>query len=54
VGCNFVRNGRDLLMAAGYERIQRLLESRGFRVHSVDLSEFRKADGGPTCLSLLI
>lgn len=54
VGCNFVRNGRDLLMAAGYNRIQQLLEARGFRVHAVDLSEFRKADGGPTCLSLLV
>jgi dimethylargininase len=53
VGCNFVRNGRDLLMAAGYGRIRGLLEARGFRVHEVDLSEFRKADGGPTCLSLL-
>jgi dimethylargininase len=54
VGCNFVRNGRDLLMAAGYDRIQQVLEARGFRVHPVDLSEFRKADGGPTCLSLPI
>jgi dimethylargininase len=54
VGCNFVRNGRDLLMAAGYPRIKGLLEDRGFRVHTVDLTEFRKADGGPTCLSLLV
>ena len=54
VGCNFVRNRRDLLMAAGFDRVAKLLEDRGLRVHAVDLSEFRKADGGPTCLSLLI
>jgi dimethylargininase len=48
VGCNFVRNGRDLLMAAGYPRIQGFLEDRGFHVHTLDLSEFRKAEGGPT------
>ena len=54
VGCNFVRIGRNLLMAAGYDRIQWLLETRGFRVSAVDLSEFRKADGGPTCLCLLV
>ena len=30
-----------------------LLESRGFEVHAVDLSELEKAEGGPSCLSLL-
>ncbi len=27
-----------------------VLDSRGVRVHGVDLSEFRKGAGGPTCL----
>jgi dimethylargininase len=53
-GCNFVRVGSDVLMAAGFDRVAKLLEDRGLRVHALDLSEFRKADGGPTCLSLLI
>jgi dimethylargininase len=53
-GCNFVRIGGDVLMAAGFDRVAKLLEERGLHVHAVDLSEFRKADGGPTCLSLLI
>jgi N-dimethylarginine dimethylaminohydrolase len=34
--------------------VRELLEQRGLRVNEVDLSEFAKADGGPTCLSLLV
>jgi N-dimethylarginine dimethylaminohydrolase len=29
-----------------------ILEQKGVRVHRVDLSEFRKGAGGPTCLIL--
>lgn len=54
VGCNFVTVGDNVLMAAGYEKVRSMLEAAGFRVHEVDLSEFAKADGGPTCLSLLV
>lgn len=32
----------------------RALEEKGVRVHSIDLSEFRKGTGGPTCLVLPI
>lgn len=53
-GCNFLSIQGDVLMSSGYGRVRRLLEDRGFRVHEVDLSEFAKADGGPTCLSLLV
>jgi dimethylargininase len=52
-GCNFVVLGKDVVMASGFPRVRKLLEDRGFGVHEVDLSEFAKADGGPTCLSLL-
>jgi dimethylargininase len=52
-GCNFLAIEDDIVMASGHERVRKLLEDRGFRVHEVDLSEFTKADGGPTCLSLL-
>lgn len=52
-GCNFVTLAEDVLMAAGYPGVRSLLEARGFRVFEVNLSEFVKADGGPTCLSLL-
>lgn len=53
-GCNFVNIDGDVLMASGYGTVRRLLEDRSFRVHEVDLSEFAKADGGPTCLSLIV
>jgi arginine deiminase len=32
----------------------RELEKEGITVHSIDLSEFRKGTGGPTCLILPI
>ena len=32
----------------------RALEEKGVKVHSIDLSEFRKGTGGPTCLILPI
>lgn len=54
VGCNFLTVGDDVLMAAGYGKVRSLVEAAGFWVHEVDLSEFTKADGGPTCLSLLV
>lgn len=34
------------------EEAMEILESRGVRVHGVNLSEFRKGAGGPTCLIL--
>jgi dimethylargininase len=53
-GCNFVVLEGDVVMASGFAAVRKLVEDRGFRVHELDLSEFAKADGGPTCLSLLI
>jgi dimethylargininase len=52
-GCNFVVLEGDVVMASGFAAVRKLVEDRGFRVHELDLSEFAKADGGPTCLSLL-
>jgi dimethylargininase len=46
-------NGR-LCMHDGFPRTRAMLESRGFDVFPVDLSEFIKAEAGPTCLSLLL
>lgn len=43
-----------LVMPAGFPRTERLLGERGYRVEIVDLSELRKAEGGPTCLSILV
>lgn len=51
--CNALGLGEFVVAPAGYERTIRLLEGRGFRVLSVPVSEFAKADGGVTCLSLV-
>lgn len=42
------------LMPAGYPTTRALLEGEGLRVVELDLSEFAKAEAGPTCLSLII
>ena len=41
-------------MAAGHERTAALIRARGFAVETTDLSEFAKAEGCFTCLSLLL
>jgi dimethylargininase len=41
-----------LIMPAGYPATRALLEEVGFPITELDTSEFRKMDGGLTCLSL--
>lgn len=53
-GASVLALGRALVMPASYPRTRALLESRGFTTCAVDLSELQKAEGGPTCLSVLI
>jgi dimethylargininase len=43
-----------LVMPAGFPRTLELLRRRGLCVEVIDLSELRKAEGGPTCLSILL
>lgn len=43
-----------VLMAAGFPATRNAIEAAGFRVRELDASEFRKADGALTCLSLLL
>jgi N-dimethylarginine dimethylaminohydrolase len=31
-----------------------MLDGRAYPVHEVELTEIRKAEGGPTCLSILL
>jgi len=49
---NCVRVNDRVLLAAGYPRLQRDLIARGFTPLLLDMSEFRKMDGGLSCLSL--
>jgi dimethylargininase len=46
--------GDVVAMAAGFPRTQAMLESRGFRVVVLDISEIQKAEGGLSCMSVLL
>jgi len=41
-----------ILVAEGYPLFTRTLEKLGYPIHRLDMSEFRKMDGGLSCLSL--
>jgi dimethylargininase len=49
---NCVRVNDAILVAAGYPRIHAALEGGNWRVVRLEMSEFRKMDGGLSCLSL--
>jgi dimethylargininase len=49
---NCVRVNDRVLVAQGYPTTERILEERGHAIIALDLSEFRKMDGGVSCLSL--
>ena len=49
-----VRMGEAVLMAAEHVQSSDVIQKLGFKVKGVELSEFAKAEGGVTCLSLLI
>jgi dimethylargininase len=49
---NCVRVNDAILVAAGYPQVSAALESRGCRIVQLQVSEFRKMDGGLSCLSL--
>ncbi len=50
--CNAVVLGRDVVLNAGVPKLSRSLESAGYRVHPVELSEFLKSGGSAKCLTL--
>lgn len=41
-----------IIVPKGYEDTKKLIEAQGYEVIEVDVSEFRKLDGGLSCLSL--
>ena len=51
-GANCVRVNDRVLVAAGFHRLTADLKARGFNPLVLDMSEFRKMDGGLSCLSL--
>jgi dimethylargininase len=50
---NAVAVGNRVLMARGFPATQRMIAKAGFEVIPLDTTEFRKADGSLTCLSVL-
>lgn len=50
---NIVRVGESLCVGAAFPRTAEMLSRRGYDVRVVDVSEFAKAEGSLTCLSLL-
>ncbi|MEX3968438.1 dimethylarginine dimethylaminohydrolase family protein [Paraburkholderia sp. EG286B] len=50
--CNTLEVNGELITPAGYPRVQERLEALGMPLHVLDAGEFRKMDGGLTCLSL--
>jgi dimethylargininase len=49
---NCVRVNQALLVPSGYPQVSAALASRGHRLVHLEMSEFRKVDGGLSCLSL--
>ena len=49
---NCIRVNDCVLIAAGYPTLRAMLSARGYRVVTLPMSEFRKMDGGLSCLSL--
>src|SRR2546423_1230056 len=50
---NVLRVERTLCVGAAFPRTARKLAARGYDVRAVDCSEFAKAEGALTCMSLL-
>lgn len=53
-GANVLPVGETIVLPAAHVRTAELLAQAGFPVTAVDISEFAKAEGGVTCLSLLL
>jgi dimethylargininase len=50
--CNMLCINHRLLIPAGFPSARNKLKGLGLEILEVDMSEFRKMDGGPTCLSI--
>jgi dimethylargininase len=51
---NVLAHGANVLVADGFPRTRDALAALGFHVIALDSSEFRKADGALTCLSIVL
>jgi dimethylargininase len=53
-GANVALVGSRVLMSATHVRTADLLSRNGFQLRTIAISEFEKAEGGVTCLSILL
>ena len=53
-GANVTLVRSSVVMPASNTRMNEKIARRGFAVHGVDLSEFQKAEGSASCLSILV
>ena len=51
---NCLAIGNSVILPAGFPKLEKQIQNHGFVTLPVEMSEFQKADGGVTCLSLLI
>ena len=51
-GANCVRLNDRVLVAAGHETARQGIADRGYEITELEMSEFRRLDGGLSCLSL--
>ena len=51
---NALAMGDTVIFPASFPKTKALIEARGFRVESLDISELQKAESGLTCSSLVI
>ena len=52
--CNAVLIENDIIIPAGCSTTKELLESKGYKVHETDMSEFIKAGGACKCLTMIV
>lgn len=53
-GANTLPLGQTVLLPSANVETGELIQNLGFQVKSVDISEFAKAEGGVTCLSIIV
>lgn len=51
---NCLRVKDHVILPTGFPKLEQRIQTQGFSTLPVEMSEFQKADGGVTCLSLLI
>jgi dimethylargininase len=54
LAADVLRIGPHICLPSAHPRTAELVGRLGYDVRSVDLSEFAKAEGGVTCLSILV